>query len=216
MLQIARGAHDQIAGNKTLPIGIENTRLLELFHRLLGPENRLAQGMVLPEVLGENLVHQIIGAVLIHLDFFEDHAPLAADVLHIEGGIQRQVAQNFHGDRQVLIEHLHVEADALLGGEGIHVAANRIDLAGNVLGGAVFGPFEDHVLDEMGDSIPLRVLVAGPGLDPYSDRDRANVLHLFGENGQPVRQNFPSDIVGVSNHKRFSRSGGAEPCPGPS
>ena len=89
-------------------------------------------------------------------------------------------------NRQVFIEHLHVEADAFLGGEGIHVAADRIDLAGNVLGRAMFGSFEDHVLDEMGDAIPLRVFVARTGLDPDSDRNRANVLHLLGNDGSPL------------------------------
>ena len=37
----------------------------------------------------------------------------------------------------VLVEDFHVEADAFLGGKGVHVAADGVDLARNVLRGAV-------------------------------------------------------------------------------
>ena len=51
-----------------------------------------------------------------------------------------------------------------LGGKGVHVAADRIDLAGNVFGSTVFGALEDHVFDEMGYAIPLQVLSRDPVL----------------------------------------------------
>ena len=60
----------------------------------------------------------------------------------------------------MFVEDLNAEADALLRSEGIEVAADRIDLTSNVLRGTVLGPFEDHVLDEMRDSVPLLVFIA--------------------------------------------------------
>jgi len=50
----------------------------------------------------------------------------------------------------------------------------------------VLRAFKDHVLDEMRDAIPLRILIARPALNPNPNRDRADVLHLFGDDGQPV------------------------------
>ena len=55
----------------------------------------------------------------------------------------------------MLIEDLDVEADAFLRGEGVHVAADRIDLARDGFGGAGFGALEHHVLDKVGDAIPF-------------------------------------------------------------
>jgi hypothetical protein len=55
--------------------------------------------------------------------------------------------------RDVLVEDLDVEADGLFAGEGVEVAADGVDLAGDLLGGAGGGALEDHVLDEVGDAV---------------------------------------------------------------
>ena len=101
--------------------------------------------------------------------------------------MQDEVGENIERDRNMFVEHFDVEADAFLGGEGVHVAADGIDLAGDLFGGAVLGAFEDHVLDEVGDAVRLRRLVARAGFEPNADRGRADVLHLLGDNGQAVR-----------------------------
>jgi hypothetical protein len=102
---------------------------------------------------------------------------------------------------KMLVEHFHVEADALFGGEGVHVAANGVHLAGDIFGGAMLGAFENHVLDEVGDAVPGQIFVAGAALDPDADGDGADVLHLFGENGEPVGQNGALDVFGFANHR---------------
>src|SRR5438270_9185543 len=103
----------------------------------------------------------------------------------------------------MLVKHLDVEADALFCGECVHVAADRIHLASNIFGGTVLRSLEHHVLDEVGNSVPLEVLIAGARLDPDTDRDGADVLHLFGNEGQPVGQNFAADIARLFNHGKF-------------
>ena len=92
--------------------------------------------MIFPETLREDFVDEIVGIVLVHLDFFENHAALAGNVAGIEDRMQHEIAQNVHGERKVLVENFDVEADAFFGGEGIHVAADRVDLAGDGFGGA--------------------------------------------------------------------------------
>src|SRR5947209_10566629 len=100
----------------------------------------------------------------------------------------------------MLIENLHVEANAFLGGESVHVAADRVNLAGNVFGTAVLRALEHHVLNKMGDPVPLGIFVAGAGFDPNPDGDGANVLHLLRNHREAIRQDFASDVPYVFNH----------------
>ena len=103
---------------------------------------------------------EVIGIVLVHLDFFEDDAALLCDISGIEHWMQDEIGQHVHGNRKVFIQHFNVETNAFLGGEGVHVAADRIDLASDGFGGACLGALEHHVLDEMRDAIPFGVFVA--------------------------------------------------------
>ena len=135
--------------------------------------------MVLPEILGKDFMHQIIRIVLIHLDLFQNHALFAGNVLGIESWIEDQVAQNVDGNRQMLIQDFNVEADGFFAGEGVHVAADGIHLAGNVTRRACLGPFKDHVLGEVRNAIQLRRLIARTGLHPNSNGNGTDVGHLF-------------------------------------
>src|SRR5438132_10672182 len=106
----------------------------------------------------------------------------------------------------MLVKHLDVEADALFCGECVHVAADRNSLEYIIFGGTVLLSLGHHVVDEVGNSVPLEVLIAGARLDPDTDRDGADVLHLFGNEGQPVGQNFAADIARLFNHGKFPTS----------
>ena len=66
--------------------------LIEAPHRLLGSQDRLAQRVVLEEILGEDLMHQVVGIVLIHLDLFQDDAALARNLVGVEDRMQDHVA----------------------------------------------------------------------------------------------------------------------------
>ena len=70
---------------------------------------------------------QVVGVVLVHLQFFEDDAALFGDILFAEDGIKHQVGDNVHRARQVLVENLGGEGDVLLAGEGVEMAADRVD-----------------------------------------------------------------------------------------
>ena len=149
--------------------------------------------MVFPEILGEDFVDEVVGIVLVHLDFFEDDAALAADVAGVENRVQHQVAENVHSDGQMLVQNLNVEADTFLGGEGVHVAADGVHLARNVFRAErCFVPL--NTMCSMKCEMPFhsQVFVARAGLDPDPDRDGANVLHLLGDQGS-VRWAGPRD-----------------------
>ena len=164
-----------------MSIGFNDRIALEALHCFLRAQDRLAQRMILPEVLGKDFVDEIVGIVFVHLDLFHDDAALAGNVGGIKDGVQNQIAENVERSGNVLVEHLDVEADAFLGGEGVHVAADGVDLPRDFLSSAVLGSFENHVLDEVGDAVPLGIFIARTGLQPDADGGRADMLHLLGD-----------------------------------
>src|ERR1700730_5934058 len=110
----------------------------------------------------------------------------------------------------MLVQDFDIEADAFLGRKGVHVAANGVHLTRNFLSRALLRALKYHVLDKMRDAVPLRVFIPGSGLDPYSDRSRANVLHLLGDERQPIRQDLTMYVAHFLNHDLFS-AGSASP-----
>src|SRR5579884_2632821 len=94
VLEIPRGANDHVVGDKETAIVIEQELMLESPYCLFCAKDRLAKRVILPEILGEDLVHEVIGIVLVHLDFFEDDAPFASDFLFVENRVQNDVADD--------------------------------------------------------------------------------------------------------------------------
>ena len=66
----------------------------ERFDRLLRPEDRAAERMAFPEMLREQLVHQVVGRVLDHLDFFEDDFLLALDLFGAKTPDRRTMSES--------------------------------------------------------------------------------------------------------------------------
>ena len=52
----------------------------------------------------------------------------------LNAGLQDDVGEDVDGERQVLVEHLDVVARVFLRGEGVELAADRIDRLGDVFG----------------------------------------------------------------------------------
>ena len=100
--------------------------------------------------------------------------------------MEQDVGQEVGRERQVLVEHRHVEAGVLLRGERVHLAADRVDRPGDVLGRPGLGALEDQVLDEVGDPAQVGGLVAAPGVDPHPHGDRANVRDPLRDEPDPV------------------------------
>ena len=149
--------------------------------------------MVFPESLREQLVHEVVGRVLDHLDFFDDDLLLALDVVGAERRIADDVRQDVDGERQVLVEHLDVIAGVFLRGERVELAADGVDRLGDVFGGARAGALEQHVLDEMRDAAALGRFVARSAGQPDADADRTDLRHPLGENAKAVIENVSDD-----------------------
>src|SRR4051812_25664002 len=63
VLEAAGRRDDQVRWRKIPRRVISEHGLLEAANRIFGAENRLSEGMVLPEILAEYLMHKVIGVV---------------------------------------------------------------------------------------------------------------------------------------------------------
>ena len=212
VVQVPGRGDDDVGG--AIDAAEEGSELLaaETEDALPRTEDRAPQGMVGPERLGEELHHEVVGGVLHHLDLLEDDLLLLGHLDGIEERVHYDVAEDLDGQGKVLVEDLQVEGGVLLGGEGVHVAADGVHLGRDVLGRAGAGPLEDHVLDEVADSRLRGGLVAAPPLQPDADGHATHVGHGFGEEREAVRKNFFRDHVGGPERKPRVPQGAAWPA----
>src|SRR5208282_1502492 len=169
VVEVTGSADDEIAGSEVVTVEAGDHGALESLDRVARAQDRQPEGMILPETLSKDFVDQVIGIILIHFYFFENDAALASDVPGIEDGMQDEIGEHIHSERQVLIENFNIEADTFLRGERVHIAADGIDLAGDGFGGARLRSLEHHVLDEVGNAIEFRLFVARTRLKPDAD-----------------------------------------------
>ena len=102
-----------------------------------------------PQRLVEQIVDQVVGRVLVHVDLLEDHLTLCVQVPRADRGMLKHVAEVVDGHRQVAVEYTSVEARVLLRGERVHVAAHGVERLGDVSGRAGFRALEQKVLEEV-------------------------------------------------------------------
>jgi len=195
VLEVARRGDHEVRRLVGVAEVLDQHREVHARHRATGSLDRPAEGVVPPERLAEDVVHQLVGRVVDHLDLFVDDLALLLDFLRDELGMPHDVRQQVHGDVQVLVEDLEVEAGVLLRGEGVHLAAHGIDDERDVLGAAGLRALEQEVLDEVGDAVLLRRLVARAAFHPYPQGDRAQVAHRLGDQDQTVREDLLADLV---------------------
>ena len=118
-----------------------------------GAEDRAAERGVAEQRGGEQVVHLVAGVVLGHGDLFEDDAALGVDVLLADQRAGEHVADHVDGQRQVGVEHPRVVAGVLLGGERVHLAADRVDRGGDVERAAPLGALEQQVFQVVGGAV---------------------------------------------------------------
>ncbi len=91
----------------------------------------------------------------------------------------------------------------LLGGEGVHVAADRFDGLGDRGRVATVGAFEQEMLEEVAHAGPGGRFVAGPGPDPEPDGDGTELREDLGDHAQPRVQAGAPDhrtVIGITTH----------------
>ena len=100
--------------------------------------------------------HQVVGRVLGGADLLHDDVLLALKLLRIEGRIGEDVGEHVERERHVGAQHARVIGGGLDAGRGVEIAADRLDLLGDLARGAALGALERHVLEEMRNAVLVR------------------------------------------------------------
>ena len=109
---------------------------IERAHRLGRAEDRAADRLVRERDALEIFEDQVVGRVLGGADFLHDDVLLARELLRLEGRIGEDVGQHVERERHVGAQHARVIGRALDAGRRIEIAADRLDLLGDLPRGA--------------------------------------------------------------------------------
>ena len=141
---------------------VEERLLRRASDSLLAADDVPAERLVAVE---ERLVHaadEVARGVEVHVHLLDDHTLLAVDLLRVEGRVAEHVDEDVERDVARLGGALDVVPGQLLARAGVELAADPVDLGGDVAGrGPALGALEEHVLGEVGDPVRLLRLVAG-------------------------------------------------------
>jgi len=169
-------------------IGAQAARV-EGAHGLGGAEDRAADRLARKRHGLEIFEDQIVGRIFGRADLLHDHVLLARKLLRLEGRVSENVRENIERERNVDAQHAGKIGRALDARRGIEVAADRLDLLGDLPRGAARRALERHVLEEMRNAVLVLALVAAARADPDAERGALQVRHRVGDDrearGQP-------------------------------
>ena len=159
-----------------------------------------AERLVAVEKLVVHALEILPRGVVVHVHLLDDHALLALDLLGVEVRVPEHVDQDVERDVSVLGGALDVVARVLLAGEGVELAADRVDLARDVARGRPpLRALEEHVLGEVRDPVRVPRLVARAGGEHDEARDRLRTA--------PCRRSGRAARSAGRSSRRRARSG---------
>ena len=123
--------------------------------------------------------------------FLDDNFDLALQLSRIKCRVPQRIGLNFERFFRIFRRYLGVVRGAVVVGRGIEIAAQPLRFASDLPDRTLGGTFEEHVLDDMGDSGNAIILIEISGLNKSSDARERNGLLLTHDDGQPV---FEDDL----------------------
>ena len=90
----------------------------------------------------------------------------------------------------MLGQYPHIVAGVFFGRKRIDVAADRVNLVGDLLRGARRGSLEKHMLNDMGDAAHVARFIACADADPNPKSDRLDISDVFGDDADAVGKHF--------------------------
>ena len=163
-------------------------RAIERAHGRGRAEDRTADRLAGKGSLLQPVQDQIVRRVLGGADLLHDDVLLAPQFFRIERRIGQDVGQHVERERHVGSQHARVVGGGLDRGRGVEVAADRLDLLGDLARGAPRRALERHVLEQMRDAVLVRPLVAAAGADPDAERGGFQMRHRVGHDDKPGRK----------------------------
>jgi hypothetical protein len=192
---VSSGGDDEMIGSKPVPEALDKMLAIEAADSFWCAENGAPERMFGPKATRENIVKKIFGIVQVHLDFFEDDLAFFSNIIGIELGAKNEIGDNVKSDGEMFVENFGVETDLFFRGERIEHSADGVHFAGDSFGGAAFRAFENHVLDEMGQTIFFGDFTARAVADPHTYRDGTDVSHRLGDDHEAVAEDMLLDVA---------------------
>ena len=131
---------------------------------------------------------QIVRRVFGGADFLDDHVLLALQFVRIECRIGQDVGEHIQRQRHVGLEHARIVGGGFDRGRGIEIAADRLDILGDLTRGPPRGALERHVLEQMRNAMLVRLLVAAAGADPDAERSGLQMRHRVSHDRETTGQ----------------------------
>ena len=177
MIDLARGDQGQAAG--AVEVGPPGVEIVGADRRDAGfvAEDRAAERL-LGIGGGPQIVEDDVGGRVARLAQLLQHDLLLADeVGGIEMRAQHHVGEQFDAERQMLGEQGGGEAGAVALGAGVEIAADILDRFAQFARRAPAGALEHHMLEQMGEAVDPRRLVARAGIGVEADGDGFETRH---------------------------------------
>ena len=127
MPDVAGRRDHEVPGDVVPPVEAVDRAACGGLDRVDRAEDRAAERVIGPQRLGEEVVHEVLGRVLVHVDLLEDHLPLGVEVRRTDHRVLQHVREVIDRQLQVAVEHARVVARVLLGGERVQVAADGVE-----------------------------------------------------------------------------------------
>ena len=185
VLDVARGRDDDVRGRVALGVERGHLGAVDAADDLLGADHGRAERVVGAEDgLGDQVVHQLLGIVVVHRDLLEHDLALRLELGpdgrgdHVAHDVQRRL--------HVGVQHPRVEHRVVLGGRGVELAAEAVEDLRDRERVVAARALEEHVLDEVREAAPRARLVARADADPEADRDRPDGLEALADNAKPA------------------------------
>ena len=172
MVDLAGG--DQMEAAGAILVAAPGVEIVDLdrLDALLLAQDRAAERLV-GEGGGLEVVEDDVGRRVAGLaQLLDDDVLLALQVGGAEMRAQDQVGDQLEAERDMLGHHRCHEAGAVAVGGGVEIAADILDRFADLARGAAAGALEHHMLEQMGDAVQPRRLVArsGVGIEPHRRR----------------------------------------------
>ena len=152
--------HDEPCGHVVPPVEAANGSARGRADPFARAQDRPSERMTGPEGRREQVVDDVLGRVLVHVDLRQDHVPLRLEVARSDRRMLEHVRHVVYGHLQVAIEDPGVIARVFLGGERVDVTADAVERLRDVQRAPRRRPLEQQMLQEVAVAADRRPLVA--------------------------------------------------------
>jgi len=136
----------------------------------------------------ETVEERLSDVLLDGLVFAEDGTTLKLNCGGVNLGVGKHVREDLQSLRNVSLLDLGVENSGLTRSVGVDGGTEVLNLSLKLLHIALGRALEEHVLEEVGHTVVLSVLIASTGVDHDTDSSGVTALDLLGGHTQTIAQ----------------------------